>query len=370
MKGNNFIIGFLLFLTFSACDQSSEKELLYIGNFGNDENSGVYVVAFDRETMDMKVIDTAKTPRSPSYINIHPNKKYLYSVNRGSVSKEAEHGSLSAFKISSDGSLLPLNTVSSGDAGPCYVNIDKAGEWLFTAHYSGGSWGAHQLLPEGLVSKLVVLYRHSGKSKDSIRQKAPHAHMITTSPDNEYILINDLGLDQVKIHNIKPTFDSVNVIETKAGSGPRHLAFHPTLNIIYLAEELSSTVSVWPFTPKGSMQMKQRLSTLPENYENKSTVADIHISPDGRFLYVSNRGHDSLAIFEIGEDGELQLVRHQSTRGERPRNFLIGPKGDYLWVANRDSDQVVLFIRNQKTGMLDYSGKSIAIPEPVSIKHL
>ncbi len=371
MKGSYLILGLLLlFLSLSACDRSSEKETLYIGNFSNDENSGIYRVAFDRETMEMQVIDTAKTPHSPSFFTIHPNKEYLYSVNRGSVSNEPNHGSISVFKIKNEGTLVPINTVSTQDSGPCYVNIDKSGEWLFTAHYGGGSWGAHQILPKGLVSKLAALYRHSGKSQDTIRQKAPHAHMVTTDPFNEYILISDLGLDQVKIHSIKPAFDSVNVIMTKAGSGPRHLAFHPELNVLYLAEELTSTISVWPFTPKDSMQMKQRLSTLPDDFMATNTVADIHVSPDGMFLYVSNRGHDSLAIFSVGPDGGLQLVEHQSTHGERPRNFFIDPKGDFIWVANRDSDEVVLFSRNKKTGMLKFTGKSITIPEPVCIKHL
>lgn len=369
MNKFNYLSLFFLIFMFS-CQVTGNKEMLYIGTFSNNDNSGIYVAEFDRDAQSMLVIDTVTTPQNPSFLSIASDGNYLYSVNRESVSDDPEHGSISAFQISNSGLLLSLNQVSTGDAGPCYVSSDNQGNWLFTAHYNGGSWGAHQLLSQGVVSKLVALYEHKGSSIDSARQQAPHAHMISTDPDNEYIVVSDLGLDQVKIHSIQPTFDSINVIQTTPGSGPRHFAFHPELDIIYVAEELSSTVSVWPFTPQYPISQLQRLSTLPAEFDAKNSVADMHLSPDGKFLYVSNRGHNSLAIYAVGEDGILTLVGHQSTMGERPRNFCIDPQGDFIWVANRDSNEVVLFVRDKNTGLLEFTGQKISVPEAVCIKYL
>ena len=360
----------LIVISFLACESQESKEMLYIGNFSNDDKSGIYVAEFDRESQEMQIIDTVTTPKNPSFLSIHPSGDYLFSVNRESVNDNAQHGSLSVFQINDKAGLVFINQVSTGDSGPCYVSTDQEGQWLFTAHYGGGSWGVHQVMSQGEVSEKVALYRNKGSSIDTIRQKAPHAHMISTDPNNQYILISDLGTDQVNIHSIEPTFDSLSVISTTPGSGPRHFTFHPEKNILYIAEELSSTISVWPFSPQDTVNQLQRVSTIPDDFKVKNSVADVHLSPDGNFLYVSNRGHNSLAIFSVSEDGTLNLVGHQSTMGERPRNFCMDPQGEFVWVANRDSHEVVLFSRDKTTGLLQFTGKKISVPQAVCIKYL
>ena len=371
-----FISLFTFLINLYSPKIDSQEEYIYIGTFSERGSKGIYVYAFDRGEEALNLVQTVTGKESPSFLTIHPSGKYLYSVNREGLNEHPEWGSVNAYSINpGTGKLSFLNAKSSMGAGPCHVSMDHNGQWLFVSNYRGGNLSVYSVMLEGYIGERKDVVQHYGSSVNKQRQEQPHIHSIHPCPHSHYILAADLGIDELKEYELEPVTGKLNPtgypIEIKPGSGPRHFAFHPGTNNVYIAEELSSTVSVYAFTPEEKKELIQRVSTLPEDFKDENTCADIHFDPEGRHLYVSNRGHNSLAIYSVDEEsGRLSLIDHQSTLGERPRNFMIGTKGEYVFVANRNSDNVVLFKRDRSTGMLKDTGTKINVPSPVCIKML
>lgn len=375
-----------LFVIFSACllliactappPSNTALEILYVGTYSVRNSEGLYSFQFDRQAKDFQLIETVSGPDSPSFLDISADGKYLYTANRQGIEGDDTFGAVLAYQIDpASGKLQLINQSSSYGASPCHISVGHKGKWLFLSHYAGGSITVLPVLENGSIGSLFDTVQHLGHSKNEERQAAPHLHSTVSIPGTDLFLAADLGTDKLYFYQIgKQGIQqaSISPIEVEPGSGPRHFTFSADHRYIYLAEELSSTVSVYNLDiSRETITSVQRLSTLPATFQDKNTVADIHLSPDGRFLYVSNRGHDSLAIYEVDpDDGSLQLIGHQSTLGEIPRNFMIDPAGEFMLVANQDSDEIVFFDRDSLSGLLQATDIRIKLPSPVCLKWL
>lgn len=362
-----------LCMLFLSCKQepppASSPEFLYVGTFNVRGSEGIYVYSFDRSTRQFQSLQQVDGPISPSFLALHPNGKFLYSANRGSISKDSLEGSAVAYQIDqASGKLQLINQTASYGESPCHVGVDHTGAWLYLSHYAGGSLSVFPVRADGGIGELTDSISYQGHGPNTDRQEAAHLHSIQSIPDTNLILAADLGTDKLYLYHYGKeglTAATPPYLETAPGAGPRHFQFAAAHKLVYVAEELSNTVSV--FQLDGTM--RQRLPTLPTEFKDKNTVADIHLSPDGRFLYVSNRGHNSLAIYSIdSQSGLLTFVDHVSSGGQVPRNFLIDPQGAFVLVANQDSDNIMLFDRDQESGLLTPSDVRIDVPSPVSLQ--
>jgi len=323
------------------------------------------------------LLQTVPDQKSPSFLEIHPSGRFLYAVNRSSVITGKEWGTVSAFSIDTlTGMLALINEQSTYGRGPCHISFNQSGEYAFVSNYNDGSLVVYAVSDNGSVSDSIQMVRHDGKGMNQQRQEGPHVHSAIISPDDRFLYVADLGIDKVMIYELnsgsgllKPAV--IPFAEVMPGSGPRHFEIHPNGRIAYLAEELSSTTCVFSRdTALGALTEIQRISSIPDGFTGHNTNADIHADADGRFLYVSNRGHNSLAIYAINEDGLLSVTGYQSTLGDGPRNFLIDHTGSYLFVANRNSDDIRVFTINRESGLPDFTGIALEVPGAVCIKML
>lgn len=364
----------LLFVFFDSPGQ--KKQLIYAGTYSVRDSKGIYVIEFTPESEKMKIIFEVVSDKNPSFLSLHPGNKYLYAVSQSETDTIKRWGQVCAFQIDQhSGNLTLINKRPSYGQGPCYIQTDKTGRWLFVANYNSGSLAMYPILADGAIGEVSDTIWHKGKGVNPQRQEKSHLHSAIPGPENQYVFFPDLGTDKIMIYKLdlingKLSPGQMPWVKVKDGSGPRHFEFHPNRKFAYLAEELNSSVSAFRYTKEsGILTEKQSLSTLPEDFKGENTVADIHVHPNGSLLYVSNRGHNSLACYTIDPaDGTLKLLGFESTRGIRPRNFMIHPNGDYLFVANRDSDNIVLFRIDQTTGKLTYTGKELKVPAPVCLK--
>ena len=360
----------------SAVMQSTfaAKYIVYTGTYTNPGGSkGIYSFQFDSATGAMGRPEMVAETPSPSFLAVHPNGKFLYAVNEHGTGRTPD-GSVSAYEIDAKtGGLKKLNVISSGGATPCHLVVDKTGKMLAFANYGSGSVGSAAIKPDGSLDDKVSIAQHKGSSIDRERQTGPHAHATVISKDNKFLFVPELGLDQVMSYRLNPTNVAVTpndppFLKIKSGSGPRHFAFAPGGKYAFVNNEMASTVTALTYDPaRGSFQEQQTISTLPKGFSGQSTTAESEVDAKGRFLYVSNRGHDSIAVFAIGTDGKLTEVEHASTQGKTPRNFKIDPTGQYLLAANQDSGSVVEFKIDAKTGKLTPTGKTLQIPAPVCL---
>jgi len=359
-------IGFLA-LTFMA---QAQDWLAYIGTYTSGASKGIYVARYSTETGTLTPIGLAAPAVSPSFLAIHPSGKTLYAVNESRrFNGRGNSGSVSAFTINhATGALTLLNIVPSQGADPCHLTTDRTGKWLFVANYSGGSIAVFPIQEDGSLAEASQLVQRTGSTKvDPVRQEAPHAHSVDISPDNKTLYVSDLGNDQLVTYNFDATTGKLTQrAETtlKPGSGPRHIAFSRDRRYIYVFAELTSTIT----TLTAAMEELQTITTLPKDYTGPKSGAEIAIDPTGRFLYASNRGHNSIAIFTLdAEQGRLTPAGFVSTNGKTPRAFAIDPAGNYLIAANQDSQSLVTFKINPDTGMLTQSGSPLEVFEPVSV---
>jgi 6-phosphogluconolactonase len=377
---NVLLIFFALLLWYPTVAQTKKppKEILYVGTYSVRDSKGIYAYTFNRVKNSLTLIQEVPSLESPSFVTVHPSKKFLYSVNRGKADVADQGGSVSAYGIDpSTGRLSGLNHKSSYGEGPCYVEVDKTGKYVFVSHYGEGNITVLSLFKDGQIGSVSDSKKYTGNSINAERQQSPHIHSTTVTPDNKFVYVIDLGTDKIYIYEFNAadgTLHAASVPEVNVvpGAGPRHFTLHPSGNFAYVAEELTSTVGVFSVDKAtGALTILQdSVISLPENYTEKNTSADIHTDPTGRFLYVSNRGANVISIFSIAEDGKITLVGHQDTGGKVPRNFLVDPKGEYLFVANQDSDTINIFRINQKTGKLTPLGKPVSVPSPVCLKWL
>ncbi|HVM88543.1 MAG TPA: lactonase family protein [Puia sp.] len=365
----------LLIVLLIANQSFSQDYYLFTGTYTNGQSLGIYVYSFNTTNGDAQPVDSIAS-KNPSYIAISPNGKYVYSVNENG---NKQSGEVSAFRFDkSTGKISFLNKQQSGGTDPCYLSVDKNNKWLMIANYSSGTISALTLNIDGSIGSIAETIQHTGKSIDTTRQESAHAHSAIFSPDEHYLLCADLGMDKEMIYKFNAnsidhplTIAKDSVVAIVPGSGPRHIVFDPKKPNLYIIEELSGTIDAFHFI-NGSLKKYQRISTHPENYQGQKGSADIHISPNGKFLYASNRGDaNSIAIFSIDANtGKLNLKGFQDTMGKHPRNFIIDPTGRFLLVANRDTDNIVIFSIDQKTGLLKDTGKQLHIPNPVCLKFL
>lgn len=370
MKFSFFLVCCLFSLT-----AFSQDYYLLTGTYTSGGSKGIYVYRFNTASGAIDSVNVAEGVNNPSFLDVAPNGEYVYAVNENGSKK---NGELSAFRFDKNtGALNFINKQSTGGADPCYVSVHKSGKFAVAANYSGGSFSVLPINDDGSLAPYSELINHKGKSVNTERQEKAHVHAVKFSPDYKYLLTPDLGIDKVMIYsvnaeNAKPvTEKTFSFVNTKAGNGPRHITFHPTKPYAYLMEELSGTVSVYSYK-NGRLVPIQNITSHPANYTADKGSADIHVSPDGKFLYASNRGQaNSLAIYSIDNaTGTLRLKGFNSTLGSTPRNFAIDPTGNYLLVANQNSNNIVIFKRNLKTGMLTPTGKQIKVPNPVCLVFL
>jgi 6-phosphogluconolactonase len=350
--------------------------IAYVGTYTSKTDSkGIYAYRFDSEKGQLTAIGVAAETTDPSFLAVHPNGKYLYAVNEIGNFNGGTSGAVSAFAIDAKtGTLKFLNQVPTRGAGPCYVSLDKNGEFVLVANYDSGSIASFPVQSDGSLGTTSGFVQHSGSGPDKERQEGPHAHWIGTSPDNRFALAVDLGLDQVIVYG----FDSSKGVFTpmlsgfakvKPGAGPRHLAFHPDGKFVYVLSEVESSVTVFSYQPKtGTLTSLQTISALPKDFSGHKEAAEIAVHPSGKFLYTSNRGHDSIAVFAIDEKkGTLKSLGQVLTGGKTPRHFAIDPTGAYLLAENQESNNIVVFHIDPATGSLTPTGQTIEVPSPVCI---
>lgn len=368
---------FVIFL-FTAVQAQSKKEILYVGTFSVRGSQGIYAYTFNRAKQSLALLQAVPSLESPSFITIHPSGKFLYSVNRGKADIADHGGSVSAYGIdAATGRLNGLNHKSSYGDGPCYIEVDKTGKYIFVPHYSEGNLTVLSIFKDGVVGSVSDAKKYSGNSINAERQESPHIHAAVISESNKFLYVMDLGTDKIYIYEFNPDNGTLQAASTPEvnvvpGAGPRHLTIHPSGNFAYLAEELTSTVGVFAVDKAtGALTILQdSVRSLPDGFTDKNTAADIHTDVSGKYLFLSNRGANVISIFTIAEDGSITLTGHQSTGGLVPRNFLVDPKGEYLFVANQDSDTINIFRFNAKTGKLTPVGKPVSVPSPVCLKLL
>jgi 6-phosphogluconolactonase len=358
----------------------SNSHTLYIGVYTRWEahcdghGQGIYVYQFDPATGKLRHQSTLSGVVNPSFLTIEPQGKTLYAVNE-LTRVEERSGTLSAFAIDpATGDLAFLNNQRTDGLAPAYVSIDPTGQYAFVANYASGTIAVLPVQPNGELRPASDVQQHHGSGPDP-RQDGPHAHSILPDPSGRFILSADLGTDQILLYGFDASRGRLLPHDPAAyavapGSGPRHLAFHPRCQVLYAITECSSQIYVLDYDAnKGALAPRQTLTTVPEGYDGFSAGADIHLSSDGKFLYASIRGQNTIAVYAVDDaTGELTFVASASTQGETPRNFAIDPTGRYLLAANQDSDSVVVFRIDQESGTLTPTGESYSIPSPVCLR--
>ena len=366
-------------LAFSLFGQEKSRPMIvYIGTYTGGESKGIYAFEFSPSDGSLKERGLVAETPSPSFLAIHPNKKFLYAVNEIGEFKGQNGGSVTAFSIDSDsGKLTKLNDQWSGGDSPCHIIVDDAGKNVLVANYGGGNVAVLPINPDGTLQPHSDLEQHSGSSIDRARQEAPHAHSIHLDSSQRFAVAVDLGVDKLLVYKYdaqsgKLAASDPAFCQTELGGGPRHLTWHPSRKLAYVNLEMTSKVAILEYQPEAcAFKPLEVASTLPPNWEGKNSTAEILVHPNGKFLYVSNRGHDSIAIFSTDNgEGNLSLVGHESTQGKTPRNFNIDPTGAYLIAANQDSDSLIVFKIDSATGRLSPTGETVKVPKPVCVKFL
>jgi 6-phosphogluconolactonase len=362
----------------AAAARAAERELtLYVGAYTSPKNPGITVMKFDLSTGELKGMTLAAETQNPTFLAIHPTGRWLYAINEIGNYEGQRAGSVSAFAIdSATGKLTALNRVSSKGPGPCHISIDRSGKAALIANYGGGSVASYRISSDGRLSEAVSFHQHEGKGPNARRQEGPHAHSINVSPDNRYAIVADLGTDELKVYRLDAETATLTPQEQRgykpaAGSGPRHFTFHPNGKWAYVNGELDSTVTALEWDARnGVFKPINTQSTLPADFTGSNTTAEVRVHPNGRTVYVSNRGHESIAAFRVRPDGGVEPLQHISVQGQMPRNFVLDPAGRWLLAANQRSDNIVVMRVDAASGKLEYSGKGIIVGAPVCLRFL
>ncbi len=370
-----FILLSLVAVT-TAGTPPKHKFLLFVGTYTNKESKGIYAYRFDAASSELTPLGVAAETTNPSFLATDPSRRFLYAVNEVQNYQGASSGAVSAFSIDHrTGKLQLLNQVPSRGADPCYIAFDKTGKYALVANYTGGSVAVFPVRPDGLIGESSAFVQHAGSSVNHERQDGPHAHWIETTPDNRFAIAADLGLDKLIVYRFDRIAGSLTAndppyAKLDPGAGPRHVAFHPNGKFAFVVNELQSTVTAFSYDPRlGALQKLNTVSTLPKSFTGSNDTAEIQVHPSGKFLFVSNRGHDSIALFSTdSKTGGLTLVDTFSTQGKTPRNFAIDPTGKFLLVANQDTNTIVFFRIDPNSGRLTPTGQTLRVPAPVCLK--
>lgn len=345
---------------------TSNQQLVFIGSYATAAQPGIYAFTFDDDTGALTPLGSYTGIANPSFVVIHPNGQWLYAVG------ENAPGTVHALKFEREtGHLAPLNEQPSGGDAPCHLLIDGSGKWLFVANYASGSASVFPIRSDGSVGEMTGHVQHDGQGPNAERQQGPHAHSTTLTPDNRYAIIADLGIDQLVIYEFDAAAGKLlshHSVSTAPGAGPRHAAVHPNGRVLYVANELGNTVTVYEYDAMtAGLREQQTLSTLPSGAP-ENTVADIHLSPSAERVYVSNRGHNSIAVFAADTDGRLERLAVPPCGGNWPRNFGLASGGKYMLVANQYSGDVVVLPRLIGTGELGTPTTRVAVPQAACVQ--
>ncbi|NML23780.1 lactonase family protein [Pseudoflavitalea sp. G-6-1-2] len=362
------LLASILFLLL-ALKGFSQTQYLLVGTYTQGKGEGIYVYKFDQKsgklTQHSKVVTN-----NPSYLEVSPDQKFVYAVHE----EPKDQAQVSAYAFDkTKGTLRLINQQPTNGAHPCYVSVDKTGKWVAVGNYSGGSFSVYHVNADGGLQPAAKTIRHYGWGADKKRQGSPHVHSTVFSPDNKFLIVQDLGVDKIFTYAFSAdtgvSDSAIAFTATSAGSGPRHLVFHPRKDIAYLMEEMSGDIVTFRYNT-GRFNPIQNVSALPEDYNGDIGSADIHVSPDGKFVYGSNRGQSNdIAIFRTEDPtGMLRHVANEPAQGTGTRNFTIHPSGNYLLAAYQTSDKIVVYKRNKKTGTLTLLQQSVEVGNPVCLK--
>ncbi|MGG1552703.1 lactonase family protein [Paenibacillus ferrarius] len=349
------------------------KTYAFIGSYADSKNPGVYTALFDEAKGSFKVTHQTAGLQNPTFLAVDTDNWRLYALSEGTDANGQRCGAAGAYQINPDsGQLTPLNQAVTLPATTCHITLDRTNQLAMVASYHGGMVGVLPILEDGKLGETSDIRRHQGASVLPVQDR-PRAHSVTVDRNNRFAVVCDLGLDKVIVYKLDVEgrkLDLHQEVQVPPGSGPRHLAFHPSYRYAYVINELGSSMTAFAYDEEqGQLAPIETVSTLPGDYQGDNACADVHISPDGRFLYGSNRGHDSIVVYAIDADnGKLTAMQHESTGGKHPRNFALSPDGRFLLVANKDSNNVVSLARDEATGKLAPTGDVLELSMPVCIK--
>ena len=381
-----YLVWFLLFslATVAVASKSAKGSyLLFVGTYTDKESKGIYAYRFDAASSELTSLSLAAETVNPSFLAIDPSRRFLYAVNEVQKYKDAKSGGVSAFAIDHQkgdrqpGRVQLLNEVASRGADPCYIAFDRTGRYVLVANYTGGSVAVFPVQPDGHIGESSAFVQHVGSSVNREHQEGPHAHWIETTPDNRFAIVADLGLDELLVYRFDAKNGSLTpndppYAKLDPGAGPRHVAFDPNGKFAYVVNELQSTITTFAYdSTRGALEKLATVSTLPKNFSGTNDTAEIKVHPNGKFLFASNRGHNSIALFSINSGtGAITLVDHYPTEGKTPRNFEIDPSGKFLFVANQDTNNVAVFQIDPGNGRLTFTKKTVTVPSPVCLKFM
>ncbi len=353
----------------------SGEPLVFISGFAAGEDGAIHAFHFDAAKGTLKPTHRTADVEHPFFIALSPDGRYLYSIHAPGQFGGTEHEQVAAFEVTSDrGELKLLNRVSAKGTAACYLDVDATGRSVLLANYSSGSVAAFPIQADGSLGAAASFFQHEGSSVNLQRQKEPHAHCFVISPDNRFAFAADLGTDEVRIYQLEAATAKLTphrqpFVRTQPGAGPRHLTFHPNGRHVYVINELLNSVTVFDYDAEnGYLLEQQTLSTLPDGYDEVTHCADVKVTANGRFLYGTNRGHDSIAVYQIGEDGRLSRTAIVPSLGKGPQNLAITPDDHYLLCANMPGNNVVVFRIDEQTGNLEAVGEPIEVTSPSCIR--
>jgi 6-phosphogluconolactonase len=356
----------------------AQDSWVFFGTHVDTAGHGISVARFDSRTGILSRPEFLLESASPGYFVFDSTGRHLYTTNSVNTFRGEAAGAVSAYSVDpATAKLSLLNQVSSVSANPAYVSLDATGHTLFVANYTGASVAAFAIEPDGSIGERTAYVKYTGHGADAVRQSQPHPHSIHVDPTNQFVLVPDLGLDQVHIYRFDAALGTLTpngppFTQLEPVSGPRHMVFSGNGHFAYLLSEMANTVTVlsWDAT-RGTLTELQKVSTLPDGYSAPSTAAEVRLDPSGRFLYASNRGANTLAVFSVdAATGELTQVQQISTQGKFPRNFEFDPTGRWLIVANHDSENVVVFAIDAATGRLTQHQPPVSVPYPFAVRFL
>lgn len=353
----------------------TNRILAFVGSYADAADPSLYACTFDPETGELQVTDRVSGLRNPTFLDLDYRSRRLYALEELKDAEGVKRGGAAAFAIDAEaGKLRLLNREQTVEAPVCHITLDRTCSTLFLASYHGGLIGVAAVLEDGRVGSPLQSVKHTGSSVHPNQTQA-RVHSVTVDRNNRFAAVCDLGADLITLYRIEEQgqrLERAGEVRTAPGAGPRHFAFHPALPYAYVINELNSTINAYRYDGEnGTLAEIESVSTLPSDYAGDNATADIHISPDGRFLYGSNRGHDSIAVYAVdASTGKLASVEHTPTGGGHPRNFGLSPDGRFLLAANRDGDNIVTFVRDAETGRLMPNGRELKVPKPVCIKFM
>lgn len=379
MRLERYLVSIVVGVTLGIIAQRTEgnEMLVFISAFAPGDEGAIHAYKLELDTGELKQVHRTTDVEHPFFMALSPDGKVLYSIHSSGQFGGETHEQVAAYEVvGRSGRLKLLNRQSALGSAACYLDVDVTGKALVVANYSSGSVASLPVREDGSLGEASSFFQHEGSSINTERQEGPHAHCIVVSPDNRFAFVADLGLDKVLSYRLDAKRAKLEpnrqpFVKTPAGAGPRHLTFHPNGRHVYVINELLNSVMMFDYTSEsGTLTQRQTISTLPEDFEGTSHCADLKITPCGRFLYGTNRGHDSIAAYRIGDDGRLTLLGIEPSHGKGPQNLAITPGGELLLCANMPDNNVVVFRIDPRTGGLSRVGQPVSIPSPTCIMML